>query len=571
MQGGEAQAPGGPSFRARLRRYAVRVGGRETRLRAAERILASLRRLPAIWLDLMQGLDARAARAWRVVRRDRAAEVLEENHAYNEERDAASLRICALPHGEEVGVRCVWVMEAYLASQAGELAERLGRLGFTGRIPFTPNPREFLRRARGHGSGRNAMHVGVLVADPKHVHASMSVFSAPLPPGVEDVSLSIHNPLPSITLVAAQFRFTESTARAIEDPFRTMFRSTVERLEGGYLSLLSGADRRREAVSEYRAVLRRRCANWMREHLPGAFAAMEPWEPSPTAELLTLTVGDPMVGWTQSVRTTGERPSLPTPPATPPSRPQDEDPLAEDYLTVLGLSDDWAVWVSVDMPGLSLREPPWPREAMDHLVLATRVQDYDPGAPLDGYGGRHPRGIARRLEHLGHTLTVYALDRLVRAYEARLGTIRDRLGDVPLHKTGRAVRHLQHLERDLALLTRDARPFLADLVTSAPDKPFAWDLYTFVPIGWLTRKPDEEGRSLFARVLDKLVERGKRFLDAEEEVRRTAQSMSGLVVADSTLRLQRAAFWLAVVAALLTALAVPGAVREWILGRLLGG
>lgn len=489
---------------------------------------------------------------------------LETNREYHDERDRAALQACAIPEGEEVGVRCVWVIEAYLASHVGLLTERLQRLDLTGDRPTGYDPIELLRQARRHGSGPASSGLGFLVPNPQRARHGGDMYVAPLPAGVELVYLKLHNPLPSLTLVTAQFRFDEDTARAIETPLRTMFHS-MARDRGRYVELPSGEELRREAVAEYREMLRRRCTNWMREHLPGAFARLEPWEPTPTAELVTLAIADPLLGWPPPTTTQPE--ASPTPPAAPEAsetheapyrrarRAQRADALVEDYLDVMGLSDDWDAWASPDMPGLTLRLPPR-QAAHDHLVLAVCVKDFETDDHLAGYGGRTPAGVTSRLVHLSHTLGVFAIERLVRAYEARLSGIRDRLGDVAIDRTGRALRQLQRLERDLAVLARDARPLLADLITTAPDQPFAWDLFTFLPLSPRDRQ-FEQGATLFTGMLERLVERAKRALSAEAETGRTLQSMSGLTVARSTLRLQRVAVALAVIAAVLAALAVP--------------
>lgn len=103
---------------------------------------------------------------------------LNENADYHAEHDAESFTHAQIPSGEEVGVRCVWIMEVSLASHVAPLIEGLRRLRLARSDPGSVNPIERIEHARARAGGYG--HVAYPKLVPKGTKRSPSfITSAP--------------------------------------------------------------------------------------------------------------------------------------------------------------------------------------------------------------------------------------------------------------------------------------------------------------------------------------------------------------------------------------------------------
>jgi hypothetical protein len=494
------------------------------------------------------------------------------------EGDEASFRASLPPTGEEVRVPCIWVVELYAASHIQKLTRDLLRLVTNVSILRAINPHfdlaDFLHNARRNTEGLWSRNTDFVVYDRSKIKKDYAApdFSAALPADIDRVRLSIHHPFPSLTVIVAQFVVSRSKADGIVPRLRwRLFSGMAYRGRRGHS--VNSWDLRRYFLAEYRARLRQQCVDWMTDRLPGAFAQLgAARHPLPAFDLLTFAIG----------RLENTDPSDPeeareddsTKARTDWSR---RDRSAEDYIAALELTHPMSSWHAPDMPGISLHEPDKTearRRARSsvlrttgplnpaHLTVAACLQQVR--LPTSERHGRsEDEGtIIGYTGELSQTLSVLALDRLIGSYEDTLATIRDRLGQVPIGSMRRALKELQSLERDLALLDRDARPLMADVCASSPEQQFVSELVTFVRPDAAPTKTGS-APSLAANLLSDLIVRARRFLEAEEDTRRTVQGLSALTVGQTNLRLQRAAVLLALVAALLAALAVPQTVHDW--------
>jgi hypothetical protein len=168
---------------------------------------------------------------------------------------------------------------------------------------------------------------------------------------------------------------------------------------------------------------------------------------------------------------------------------------------------------------------------------------------------------------MAFTIAVFGLARLAGAWENSLARLRDAVGAVNLNRTGVAVRQMEQLQRDLAAITRDARPLLRG-IGSVPE--WVWDhVHTFLPFDEL----DRGRRPIFHSMAETLVKRSDRLLADEEEIRTTVNGISTLAAASANLsaaranvRLQWVAIIVAVIALLVSTHALPR-IRDAVSGR----
>jgi hypothetical protein len=488
---------------------------------------------------------------------------IEREQSYHDQKDAESLAAARFPAGEEVGLRCVWVLEVFLASHVAGLKKRLAELhlGEEEYGSIAPTVASLLKD-REHGGNTWPASLGYLVP-PEAAPRSIGK-AAILPMGVESAFFAAVTSIPGATVVVAQFRFDEQTARQIEEPFRTLYRSQPVLRDGGTLTLPDGTHLRDEAVIDIRSNLRRRCQRWMCENLPGAFAGLS--EESPACELITLVKGDPFNG-RHPPSGDGRKVTL-VGPAPPSERPVSRGLGKEDYLTILGQRGGSDAWGCVEMRCLSLRlnrrvDSFWP----DHncLVLSARVGDFE-FENGDSSAGT-PTGVVNRTYWLNQTFGIFALSRLIGVFESRVAKLADALGEVRLGRNRRAVPQMEEIETRLAEITRDARPLLKGIVAT-PE--WVWgDVYTFLPF----EDFDRYKGPLFSSMTAYLAARSTRLLAAEDDLRSTVHGLSGLVAASANLaaartnvRLQRVAIVIATIAVVVSALAsseLRGVIQEW--------
>ena len=491
---------------------------------------------------------------------------LEEDADFHVQRDAASFAAAKIPNGEEIGVRCVWVMEVYLASHISQLVAGLRSLGLDRAEIGRGDPVESILATRSIRQFGRRITFNLLVPRDQKRNNWHGITRADLPVGVRSTSIEAITIVPSATVLVAQFRFDEPTARGIEAPFGTHYPTIAER-EGRYVVNSDDTHRRDRAVIDYQSLLRRRCARWMHERLPGAFAAVSD-EPPPAAQLLTFTLGDPMNGIAPPTHASDGTATF-----TPRSFADDSPHVGsrgggdEDYFAILGQRDEWDAWACVNMPGLVLRlaRRPLLGGGEECLTFSTRVADFEQRNSLRGYD--HGVGVDAIVPYshwLANTLARYALVRLVGSYEDRIAAIRDRLGTVGLKRPRRSVGEMQAIERDLLLISRDARHVMTDVI-AAPEWVWQREVFTFLPL----RDRGTEQEPLFTWTLRDMLERVRRAVEAEADVRATTQAVSSLVAAAAnlqvsrvTIRLTRVATAMTAVALVLAFLALPDAIQQ---------
>jgi len=500
----------------------------------------------------------------RLLRLRSAQDALGPNREHFDKRDAESFIAAQLPTGEEVGLRCIWVCEAYLAGQVSQLAESLRGLGLDTPFTIPELTTASVLKARA-GSGLIWHDLGYLLPASVAANRSQALPGRPacLPPGVESVFLTVTTTLPSATILVAQFRFDDKTARDIEIPFRTQYRTTEVR-DKEFRRILSDENLRDRAVQDHRSQLRERCQGWLANNVPGAFIALG-GEPPPTSELITFAIGDPLVGLHTDTPASNRLKDTADSSVVENRSPRTRSNW-NSYMAILGQQDEWLAWRCPEIPGLSFRfqREAWVDPLNDFSVLSARVADFAPAFKRGDDSVRTALGVTQGLYYLHHTIGILALAQLARRYEIKVARLRDELGGVRLDQPSQAISSLTRIDRELATVAQDARPFLNDVVGAADDVWHHPDVYTFVPL----RKDDGDLR-LFPWLMRDLKERSQRVLRLDAIVSETCERMSNHVAASVNLRLTRVNIglqWLmvvlTVVAVILAGLAPPGALHS---------
>jgi hypothetical protein len=236
------------------------------------------------------------------------------------------------------------------------------------------------------------------------------------------------------------------------------------------------------------------------------------------------------------------------------------------------------IWTSTDLGGTVLSWlPSAPGEEEDaHLVLATRTGPRAADGPGGAAAPRAPEPVAATLATVDLTLRVFALRRLLTLCDAQLEGIRHALTNLgapaegrikvlsTLQALGRDLRLLHTTERQLLTLSRDTRPLLVDLTERRTHQELRRGVHQFI-----AADPMLGGSDPLVETLSRALERdAKRLLATEAEIRTTVEmerefaiAVANSSVSVSNLWLQAAAVVLAVLAAALAVLALPGVRR----------
>ncbi len=211
-----------------------------------------------------------------------------------------------LPDDESVQVPAIWVAELYTPSTVGGLLTGIGDLGWEYGRSRDDSLTRWMNDVRG---GRRAGWTSLgLVSPPEDAHF-MSERTAPLPSGVKAALPILISLTPSLTALVIAFLFDDHSAGSLDSPLRAEFSTTIQRdplfrpwhpvryvLKNGSIRLgrrIRNPDLiRRETVRSRLRDLESGCAQWVRDHLPGAFVSL-PSSRVPTATLLiTERVGE---------------------------------------------------------------------------------------------------------------------------------------------------------------------------------------------------------------------------------------------------------------------------------------
>lgn len=346
---------------------------------------------------------------WTYFREFRRHELEEPD--FWQQRDLEENAQGRLPDDERIQVPAIWVAELYTPSTVAGLLDGITELGWEYGRSRSDSLTKWMSDAReGRGAGWTSLG---LVSPPKNPHL-MRERTAPLPEGVTAALPVLMSVTPSVTAFVIAFLMEDDTADLLDEPLRASF-STAARRDPLFRPwhvvryvFRNGSVRfghsihhpdmiRRDRVKSSMRELERECVNWVRGHLPGAFAALA-GASLPTATLFVTEQVQPLTEEAREIRAF--------------------DGLAIDR--------DYDAWESDEWPRARLVLPrSWDGEG-SRLVFACRRRNAFPDQP--GYPDPNSNWtIAQRADDLVRgLLSRWSLTCLLDGYHERLSALRDR-------------------------------------------------------------------------------------------------------------------------------------------------
>ena len=447
-----------------------------------------------------------------------------------------------LPEDEHIQVPALWVAELYTPSTVGGLLAGISRMGWEYGRSRSDSLVKWMNDVR---EGRQAgwMSLG-LVAPPGSPHA-MPERESLLPVGVHAALPVLMSLTPSVTALVVAFLMDDNTADLLDAPLRADFsthmaplfrsRDVIRYVLGNRMirfgrSIHGPNNIRREQVTASMENLERGCIDWVREHLPGAFAAFAD-VPFPSAALFVTEKVSPLT----------------------------EDASKSAAFDAVALDRDYESWESAEWPRARLVLPhSWDGEGA-RLVFACRRSDAFPEKP------RYPDidsnwTIAERADLLVRgLLSRWALTCLLDVYHEHLSALRDGTARDGGYRPVRDLKQLRSLARtklyDIVASSQEIEKF------SESDDAYRWDVIEMT----YTQEVHGKRLDLLSNFQTSQALRAKRVQAESDLLQSTLSTSIDLSQTISSIRIQRLVVLLTFVStgiavwALFLALGTPGA------------
>jgi len=371
-----------------------------------------------------------------------------EEPRFWQERDPEENAQGRLPEDEHIQVPAIWVVELYTPSTVAGLLAGITDLGWEYGRSRSDSLAKWMSDVReGRGAGWTSLG---LVSPPKDPHF-MRERTALLPEGVSAALPVLMSVTPSVTAFVVAFLMEDDTADLLDEPLRASF-STATRRDPLFRPwhvvryvFRNGSARfghsvhspdmiRRDRIQSSMRELESGCIDWVRGHLPGAFALAG--STLPTAALFV----------TEKV---------------PPLSEEARDIRAFDGLAI---DRNYDAWESDEWPRARFVLPRlWDGEG-SRLVFACRRRDAFP----DRTGYPDPSSnwsIAQRADdYVRGLLSRWSLTCLLDGYHERLSALRDRTARDGGYRPVHDLKQLRSLARtelyDIAACAQEIEEFV---------------------------------------------------------------------------------------------------------------
>jgi hypothetical protein len=435
--------------------------------------------------------------------------------------------VCELPVGEEVQLRSLWMTEAYPPSCLPALVEALARLGWDvpnryGANALSPDK---LREARaGRGLGFCGFETMAPVGELNEI---LGYRAAEIPRGFERLGVTVHHPVPSITVIVFQFVLGYEASRELTELFQREDPALLEESPNAWIQRTGPLrSQMRAAVTAVRERQRRVCAEWVSLRVPGLFTALGG---VPATEFITLEKAEPL---------------------------QRDGAYTPGYIQALGLHHTFYASELWGRQGLRLE---WPihYNSTGNLLFSGRMNEL--------YDLENPDGSDSFMDcvnrHVRDALVPWSLYEAVRRSTEQIALLRDRVAEVAAGDPVTAVAALGIVQREFMRLVVDTVPMEREIRELCADPKLyhreSSDEYRFIEKYRSERQEDDH---VFEHVRTKT-------LATAEQLTRLSTDLSSMIATTSSvlnsfaqerateenLRLQRRVSWMTVVFGVLAA------------------
>jgi hypothetical protein len=392
-----------------------------------------------LWRTAADRLRQKARLAWRrATRRARFALMARRDLRDFRAHDDDENRPGHVPLEEHLEVHCLWVVECYPPSKSEALIKGLRDLGIgEGAIGARPAVDAWVRRYRSTAYGGGSFFPLGLFDRARGRFIGPDIVVTDLPDAVDYAHGWLEILTPSLTTVTMQFVLTDDAAHLLERALNKDYMTTAQTTRHG-ITFHNPTNQRREAVHDAITDLTADCCGWFRSHLPGSFSAGLLDGGFPSCVFVSTDQTDPFV-----------RPDAPD---------------WDSWMGAIGFDRDHEAWDSMELPGLKLRAP-FGVEDDRRWWLAGRRGSFLVDNHQAPYGGNTRQGWANRLQHyMNGLLALHGATALLEGLHAAVAQSRDTMRSQQSRKWD--LRRLDALRDDVTTFVRDVDPIAAELETA---------------------------------------------------------------------------------------------------------
>lgn len=428
-------------------------------------------------------------------------EALEYHHNGQDQKDNEASKP---PIGEAIRVPTIWAIEAYPPTYIENLWKGLDNLGVL-KSRRSSAVGDLLENIRTRAFGGGWVNLDPIVRNDKYFFHGVK---GPLPDEVSEIRLSLHQLLPSTTILICQFFLEGDTVSSLEAALQAEY-TTYTIQKGTGLSFIDVGIQKGEAVAVARELIYTKCTDWIKGYLPGYFCSDRSSFSPPTCDLITFKLNDPFEAEKQKIW--------------------------RSYLGILDLDSEFHLWINDDIHGLYLQIDNPRNKFPNCITLTGKIDKILSNVDTKGYGKDHESQILNWFRYLDGTLATWALHVLSVDIEKQLLMARDLYGTVDIGTPDKAIDSLFELDHTYSLLQRNLVPFANDLKNHCKhESSFMHDVFEFKPI-----KDRKYRNELFGNIRQSLLMRSEELISVESQINMTASRLGQIISAKSNDNLAR--------------------------------
>lgn len=408
------------------------------------------------------------------------------------------------PLGEVIRVPTIWAIEAYPPTYIENLWKGLENLSVLN-SRRSSEVGDFLENIRTRAFGGGWVNLDSIVRNDKYLFHGVK---GPLPENVSEIRLSLHQLLPSTTILICQFFLEGDTVSSVEAALQAEY-TTYTIQKGTVLSFIDVGIQKGEAVAVARELNYTKCTDWIKEYLPGYFSSDRSSFSPPTCDLITFKLNDPFEAEKQNIW--------------------------RSYLGILDLDSEFHLWKNDDIHGLYLQVDNPRNKFPNCITLTGKIDKILSNVDIKGYGKDHESQILNWFRYLDRTFATWALHVLSIDIEKQLLMARDLYGTVDISNPDKAIDRLFELDHTYSFLQRNIIPFAHDLKNRCKhESSFMHDVFEFTPI-----KDCKYRDKLFGNIRKNLLMRSDELISVESQINITASRLGQIISAKSNDKLTR--------------------------------
>ena len=438
---------------------------------------------------------------------------IDMDHFHNE-RDPKTNAETTPPIDEKVRIPAIWAFEVFPPAHIKNFHQSIAKLGWIDeKLDALDEFQDTLHDMRHRVAGGGWINLGWIIDESASQTMPRSK-TAKLPIGVKSIRASLLQFIPSTTILVCQFNFEDDLANILEKPLRQPYKTYKKKNKHGY-SFITVEHQKKETINLNREYLNNICSTWLKENFNGIFASNLIQDEHPVSTLLTLKKNIP---FSKGYHIRG------------------------DYLSMLGLNDDFDAWKNEKIKGLCLLFPREKNSVRKSLILTGNINEILKDEDLQAYGQTKESSVLNYLQYLDYTLGTWVLSTLLDSYIYKITDLRDQYGQTNTNDISQSISTITALDHQVLESHKNILPFISEVKHYCENEAyFMHEVYEFSP---LNERFNRE-RHLFSSIREAIIYRiglleqnAKILKETADAARQINTAISSDILAKTNIKMQ---------------------------------